>query len=50
MQDALQASKILNAKNVVPIHYNTFPVIKIDIDQFHKLFKENNITHRIAKA
>lgn len=33
-EDALIASKWLNAKQVVPIHYNTFPVIEQDPDAF----------------
>lgn len=32
--DALVAAEWIKAKKVVPIHYNTFPVIKQDPDQF----------------
>ncbi|MFZ3590698.1 metal-dependent hydrolase [Bacillus sp. DJP31] len=32
--DALLAAKWLRAKKIVPIHYNTFPVIKQDPDEF----------------
>ncbi|SFG43295.1 metal-dependent hydrolase [Sporolactobacillus nakayamae] len=33
-EDALQAAKWLKAKTVVPIHYNTFPVITQDAGKF----------------
>jgi L-ascorbate metabolism protein UlaG (beta-lactamase superfamily) len=33
-EDALIAAKWLKAKRVVPIHYNTFPVITQDADKF----------------
>ncbi|HBY90372.1 MAG: metal-dependent hydrolase [Ruoffia tabacinasalis] len=36
-EDAAVAAKWLNAKKVVPIHYNTFPLIEQDPAQFTKL-------------
>jgi len=33
-EDAAYAAKLLNAKTVVPIHYNTFPVIQQDPEAF----------------
>ncbi|REJ31426.1 MAG: metal-dependent hydrolase [Caldibacillus debilis] len=33
-EDAAYAAKLLNAKTVVPIHYNTFPVIQRDPEAF----------------
>lgn len=39
-EDAAYAAKLLNAKTVVPIHYNTFPVIKQDPHQFTRLLPE----------
>ncbi|EIJ79259.1 metal-dependent hydrolase [Bacillus methanolicus PB1] len=33
-EDAAYAAKLLNAKTVVPIHYNTFPLIKQDPKKF----------------
>ncbi|QKY69676.1 metal-dependent hydrolase [Lentibacillus sp. CBA3610] len=33
-EDALIAADWINAKTVVPVHYNTFPVIKQDADDF----------------
>jgi L-ascorbate metabolism protein UlaG (beta-lactamase superfamily) len=39
--EAASAAKRLKAKQVVPIHYNTFPVIKQDPEAFVKLLPEN---------
>lgn len=33
-EDAAYAAKLLNAKTVVPIHYNTFPIIQQDPEKF----------------
>ncbi len=33
-EDALIAADWIRAKNVVPIHFNTFPVIEQDADKF----------------
>lgn len=33
-EDALLAAKWLKTKQVIPIHYNTFPIIEQDADQF----------------
>ncbi len=41
-EDAAYAAKLLNAKTVVPIHYNTFPVIKQDPERFIGLLEDNN--------
>ncbi len=35
-QDALEAVKLLNPKQVVPMHYNTFPVIEQDPEAFKR--------------
>lgn len=40
-EDAAYAAKLLNAKTVVPIHYNTFPSIKQDPNEFIKLLETN---------
>lgn len=34
MEDALQAAEWYNAKRVVPIHYNTFPIIRQEAERF----------------
>ncbi|AZV63227.1 metal-dependent hydrolase [Peribacillus frigoritolerans] len=41
-EDAALAAKFLQAKQVVPIHYNTFPVIKQDPEKFLDLLEEEN--------
>lgn len=39
-QEAASAAKRLKAKKVVPIHYNTFPLIKQDPDKFIELLPD----------
>lgn len=39
-EDAAYAAKLIGAKTVVPIHYNTFPVIEQDPHAFVKLLPE----------
>ncbi len=41
-EDAAYAAKLLGAKMVVPMHYNTFPVIHQDPEEFVKLLEHNN--------
>ena len=41
-EDALIAAKWLKAKKVVPIHYNTFPVIQQDPYKFIDLLEDSN--------
>ncbi|MGE6378662.1 metal-dependent hydrolase [Peribacillus muralis] len=41
-EDAALAAKFLQAKQVVPIHYNTFPVIKQDPKRFLDLLEEGH--------
>jgi L-ascorbate metabolism protein UlaG (beta-lactamase superfamily) len=36
IDDAVKAAEFLNAKKVIPIHYNTFDVIKADAEEFRK--------------
>jgi L-ascorbate metabolism protein UlaG (beta-lactamase superfamily) len=44
-QDALRAIKMLSPQKVVPIHFNTFPVIKQDVMAWEKLVStETNTT------
>ncbi len=37
IQEASYAAKILGAQKVIPMHYNTFPAIKVDINEFSKI-------------
>ncbi|MGG1677691.1 metal-dependent hydrolase [Neobacillus sp. NRS-1170] len=41
-EDAAYAAKLLNAKTVVPMHYNTFPPIKQDPYQFIEMLDAKN--------
>lgn len=41
-EDAAYAAKLLGARKVVPIHFNTFPPIKQDPYQFVKMLDEGN--------
>jgi len=36
IDDAVKAAEFLNARKVIPIHYNTFDVIKADAEEFRK--------------
>ncbi len=40
IKDAVKASRVINAKKNVPIHYNTFPVIKQDPYEFVQMLPE----------
>ncbi len=42
IDDAAYAAKLLGAKTVVPVHYNTFPPIKQDPHQFLDLLEDHN--------
>ena len=39
MNDALKAVELLNPELTIPMHYNTFPVIKADPDKFVEMVK-----------
>ncbi|EKN65089.1 metal-dependent hydrolase [Neobacillus bataviensis LMG 21833] len=41
-EDAAYAAKLLNAKTVIPIHFNTFPPIKQDPYQFIDMLESKN--------
>ncbi|WP_062355119.1 metal-dependent hydrolase [Bacillus kwashiorkori] len=41
-EDAAYAAELLQAVTVVPIHYNTFPVIKQDPEKFIRMLKQDN--------
>ncbi|WP_394233210.1 metal-dependent hydrolase [Niallia oryzisoli] len=41
-EDAAYAAKLLGAKTIVPMHYNTFPVIRQDPQEFIKLLEDGN--------
>jgi L-ascorbate metabolism protein UlaG (beta-lactamase superfamily) len=41
MQQAAMAAELLNVDHVVPIHYNTFPAIEIEPQDFVEMVKES---------
>ncbi|AQQ52806.1 metal-dependent hydrolase [Planococcus lenghuensis] len=47
-EDAAYAADLLNAKTVVPVHYNTFPPIEQNPDKFKDLVKNSEVA--ILKA
>ena len=44
--DALKAAEILKSKNIIPVHYNTWPVIEQDPQKFKQAVE----TEKIAKV
>ena len=48
-EDALQAAEWYNAKLVVPIHYNTFPVIRQEAEGFVKQLESKGIKGLVIK-
>ena len=43
IKEAVTAAKWLNAKKVIPIHYNTFPPIQVDIEEFTSMLAGESI-------
>lgn len=40
-EDAAYAARLLNPKQVIPMHYNTFPEIKQDVNKFIELLRQD---------
>lgn len=36
IDDAVKAAEFLNAETIIPVHYNTFEVIKVDVNEFKR--------------
>lgn len=49
-EDALLAAKFLKAKKVIPIHYNTWPIIAQDPEAFRKEAEQENISVAVLKS
>ena len=47
---AVLAAKWLNAKKVIPMHYNTFGAINVNIKEFEEKIKTQNIQPIILKS
>lgn len=48
--EALYAAKMLNAKEIIPMHYNTFDAIKVDVISFITALEEQGQKGIILKA
>jgi L-ascorbate metabolism protein UlaG (beta-lactamase superfamily) len=49
IDDAVKAAELVKPGCVIPIHYNTFPVIQADPDLFAEKLKSVNINCRVLK-
>ncbi|GAB4300767.1 MAG: metal-dependent hydrolase [Ignavibacteriaceae bacterium] len=47
IDDALKAVEFVNPEFAIPMHYNTFPVIKADPDEFKRKASEKGIAVRV---
>lgn len=47
--DAVRAGQFLKAKHIIPVHYNTWPVIQQDPEEFKKMAAKVNIDVRIVR-
>jgi L-ascorbate metabolism protein UlaG (beta-lactamase superfamily) len=43
VQDAVKAAKFVGTRKVIGMHYNTFPMIEIDVDSAKEEFRNNGI-------
>lgn len=41
-KESLRAATMLGAKVLIPIHYNTFPAIGVDIDQWVQMMRDHH--------
>jgi L-ascorbate metabolism protein UlaG (beta-lactamase superfamily) len=49
--EAVIAARWINAKDIIPLHYNTFPVIRQDPGRFVDMLKEEGLTgHAMASG
>jgi L-ascorbate metabolism protein UlaG (beta-lactamase superfamily) len=49
VEDAVRAAKMINCKNIIGIHYNTFPPIAIDEEEAIKKFASAGINLHLLK-
>ena len=49
VEDAIKAAKMVNCKNIIGVHYNTFPPITINNEDAIKKFKEAGLNLHLLK-
>lgn len=49
VKSAAKAAKLLSPSIAIPIHYNTFPAIKVDPENFCKLISDSDISCKVLK-
>lgn len=49
IDDAVRASDMLNAKLTIPMHYNTWPVIEADPEEFAQKVRDRGMDVRVMK-
>jgi L-ascorbate metabolism protein UlaG (beta-lactamase superfamily) len=49
IKDSIVAAKLINAKAYIPIHYNTFDFINVDVNSWQKLMLENNFKSHVLE-
>lgn len=49
VKDAIKAAKFINCKNIIGVHYNTFPPIEIDEDGAIQEFKDAGLNLHLLK-
>jgi L-ascorbate metabolism protein UlaG (beta-lactamase superfamily) len=47
--DAIKASAFINCKNIVGVHYDTFPVIKIDKEAVKEKFLKAGLNLKLPE-
>jgi L-ascorbate metabolism protein UlaG (beta-lactamase superfamily) len=45
--DAIKATEFINCKNVIGVHYDTFPVIKINKEETAKKFEQAGVNLKL---
>lgn len=46
---SVRAARMIGPALTIPIHYNTFPAIEIDVDAWQRLFSRENFEARVVK-
>lgn len=49
IDDAVKAAELVHPKVAIPMHYNTFPVIKADPNEFKKKVEDKGIKSRVLE-